>query len=73
MAVVGQMMAGLMDQMNPNKKKDEKTTGVSAVIFANQTRSPAAVVEDKTLSIFDRVTYRYYYVGRRIVLGEVLK
>ncbi len=68
------MMQGMMDQLNPNaKKKDAPTTGVNAVIFANQNRTPAAVAEDRKLSIFDRVTYRYYYVGRRIVLGEEAK
>lgn len=69
-AQMGAMVQDLMDKMNPNKKKEEQTTGVSAVIFANQTRSPAAVAEDRKLSIFDRITYRYYFVGRRIVMGE---
>jgi hypothetical protein len=40
-------------------------SGVSAVILANQNRAPAAVTEDRTLSIFDRVTYRYYFVVRQ--------
>ena len=70
MAGMQDMMAGLMDQLNPNKKKEEQKSGVSAVIFANQTRSPASVAEDKKLSIFDRVTYRYYFVGKRIVTDE---
>jgi hypothetical protein len=66
-----QMMSTLMDQLHPGGKPgEEKKVGVSAVAFANQTRSPASVVNDKTLNIFDRVTYRYYYVGRRLVLGE---
>ena len=69
-AQMGAMMQGLMDKLNPGNKKDDTGTGVSAVIFANQNRSPAAVAEDRKLSIFDRVTYRYYFVGRRIVLGE---
>lgn len=61
----------LMDQMNPNgKKKEAASTGVSAVIFANRSRTPTAVTEDRKLSIFDRVSYRYYYVGRRILFGE---
>ncbi len=70
---LGGLLSGLQDKLNPNQKPNEKSTGVSAVIFANQTRSPAAVAEDAKLSIFDRVTYRYYYVGRRIVLGEDMK
>ena len=65
------MMAGLMDQLNPNgKKKEDSNQGLREVIFANQSRTPAAVTEDRKLSIFDRITYRYYYVGRRLVLGE---
>ncbi|MGK5082120.1 hypothetical protein WDW37_02360 [Bdellovibrionota bacterium FG-1] len=62
-----QMLAGMMEQLNPNAKKGTAPkTGVNAVIFANKTRGPASVAEDKTLNIFDRVTYRYYFVGRRM-------
>lgn len=70
MAGMQEMMAGLMEQLNPNGKQEEKKTGVGAVIFANQTRSPASVAEDRTLNLFDRVTYRYYFVGRRMAPGE---
>ena len=69
MAGIQDMMAGLMDQMNPNKKAEDKKTGVSAVVFANRNRSPASVAEDRTLSIFARVSYRYYYVGPKLEPG----
>jgi hypothetical protein len=70
---MGAMMQGLMDQMNPDKAKEAQKSGVFAVDFAyraNQGRNLAAVADDKKLSIFDRVTYRYYFVGKRIVQGE---
>lgn len=72
-AQMGSMMQGLMDQMNPEKAKEVAKTGVFAVDFAyraNQSRGLAAVADDKKLSIFDRVTYRYYFVGGRIVQGD---
>jgi hypothetical protein len=60
------MMAGLQNLLNPNKEEDKSQAGLKAVIFANQRRSPASLSEDSSLSIFDRITYRYHYVGRRI-------
>jgi hypothetical protein len=60
----------LMEQMQAGQKGDQQAaapSGIQAVAVANQTRSPASVLEDKTLSIFDRVTYRYLYTTK--VLG----
>jgi len=67
-AALGEMLAGLMAQLNPEAAEDAKRVeGVKAVIFANKSRSPASVAEDKALNIFDRVTYRYYFIGQRIL------
>jgi hypothetical protein len=68
-AQMAAMMAQMMDAMNPNAKKGEKPTGVAAVVFAAQVqkRSPSAIAEDHTLSIFDRITYRYIFVGRMML------
>lgn len=71
---LGEALAGLMQQMLPKDPEAEKhVAGMKLVIFANganQNRSPAGLSEEvatnKTLSIFDRVTYRYYFVARRV-------
>ena len=60
----------LMEQMQggpTTNNQQASQSGIQAVAFANQTRSPASIPEDKTLSIFDRVTYRYLYTTK--VLG----
>jgi hypothetical protein len=57
-ALLEQMKAG---QPAPNAEQ-AAATGIQAVVFANQNRAPASIPEDKTLSIFDRVTYRYFLV-----------
>jgi hypothetical protein len=62
------MINAMMGQLNPQAAPADKSQqGLREVIFANRNRGPAAVVEDRTLSLFDRVTYRYYYVGKRMV------
>jgi hypothetical protein len=64
--------AALQDQLKAMLAKSQgdqaqdQNSGISAVITANQNRAPAAVTEDKTLSIFDRVTYRYYFVVKQL-------
>jgi hypothetical protein len=63
------MMAGLMGQLMP-KTGEKPSSGIGAVIFANQRRGPASVAEDKTLNIFDRVTYRYYFVSKKMMGGS---
>jgi hypothetical protein len=74
---MGQMMAGLMGQIGQMTQEqmqgggeNARPTGVSAVVFANKTRSPASIVEDRSLNIFDRVTYRYYFVGSRMLTAN---
>jgi hypothetical protein len=70
LAGMGDIMKALAEGMNPSPKTAEKFNGVTAVAFANRNRAPAAVAEDRQLSIFDRITYRYYLVGRKILSGE---
>ena len=65
---IGQLMAGLMDQFKP-KSADEAPPGFSAVDFASLNRAPAQVVQDKSISIFNRISFRYYYVGKRMIGG----
>jgi hypothetical protein len=57
-ALLEQMKAGQPGQ----NAEQTAATGIQAVVFANQNRAPASIPEDKTLSIFDRVTYRYFLV-----------
>lgn len=63
-----QMMTDFMKDFVPGGApgKDDKSSGLSAVAFANR-RSPASVTEDRTLSLFDRVTYRYHFVGKQML------
>lgn len=63
---VGDMMNNFLGQLMPKKPGAASSSGVNAVAFANQHRSPASVVEDRALSIFDRVSYRYYFVRREM-------
>jgi hypothetical protein len=61
------MMAGMMQQFMPKAEGDPNpNSGLTSVIFANQNKSPTALTEDTTLNIFDRVGYRYYFVGPRM-------
>jgi hypothetical protein len=64
------IMAGLMGKLGNPGDKTGAPSGIQAVIFANQrankTRSPASVAENRSLSIFDRVTYRYYFVTKKM-------
>lgn len=41
-------------------------SGMRAVIQANSSRQPASIAENNKLSIFDRVTFRYQRVSRRL-------
>jgi hypothetical protein len=59
-----QMMAGLLAQFGPKDPRAPGTpSGVYAVAAAVKARGPAAIAEDKTLSLFDRVSYRYLWVA----------
>ncbi len=52
--------------MKKGQKLEEHLDGMGTVIYANKTRSPASIVEDKTISIFDRVSFRYYFFGEKL-------
>lgn len=66
-AAMANMMAGLMAQFGPKGEGGEDPQrGLKLVIFANQKRQPAAIAEDPTLSLFDRITFRYHYVATNI-------
>ncbi len=61
------MMNGLMSKLMP-KSEEEKQSGVSEVKFAGATRRNLASVtaEDPTVSLFDRVAFRYSNVTSRL-------
>ncbi len=65
------MLEGILGSLGPGMpgKDGEKdpNAGLKAVIFANQKRKGDQVAEDRGLSIFDRITYRYYFVGHRML------
>lgn len=67
-----EMMAGLAAKLAPQKEGEEPQPGIATVIFANNrySRNPAAIAENPALSLFDRVTYRYYFVAKRIFPTE---
>ena len=63
------MMAGLMAQLVP---QDEQVPppGFSAADVAQMRRPQTQVSEDRTLSIFARISYRYFYVGKRVLFSQ---
>jgi hypothetical protein len=67
------MLAGLMNQFMPKQEGDgsQGTSTLPQIIFANQNKPAASIPEDRTLSIFDRVTYRYYFVSPRMLQGGI--
>ncbi len=44
----------------------KKQSGASEIVFADKTRSPASIFEDRKLSLFDRVRFRYSRVSDRL-------
>lgn len=59
----GAMMGGIMGAFGPKdgKSKEDRSLGVSTVIFALKQGKPwAALPEERGLSLFDRVTFRYW-------------
>jgi len=65
---LGALMQGVMGQfMQKPQDTSDPNTGMASVIFANKNGTPTAVAENKQLSIFDRVSYRYFFVGARIL------
>ncbi len=61
------MIGSLIEQFMP---KDAVQTGakLDRVAAANLTRSPASISEDPRLGLFERVSFRYQVVVRRILL-----
>ncbi len=55
------MLANMMAQFMPGAKGGaDRLIGVAALVFAHKSRAPGSIAEDKTISIFDRVSYRYF-------------
>jgi hypothetical protein len=65
------ILAGVMAQFNPQTGApgSPQAKGVSAVAFAMRDRAPASIAEDRQLGLFDRVTYRYIVVSRKMFSG----
>jgi hypothetical protein len=65
------LMAQIAGMLNPEEAAAAKKQldGVNRVHFATQKNGASAVSEDKTLSIFDRIAYRYIFVGKRMIAG----
>jgi hypothetical protein len=60
------MMAGIMAQFGPKQPGEaNQNDGVMTVIFANQNKSTTPVAEMRTINIFDRITYRYYFIIKK--------
>lgn len=68
---MAQLMAGLLEKLGPKADGEpgNDQRGLAQVIFANQHRSPTAIAEDKTLNLFDRITFRYYFTSKRMFSG----
>jgi len=63
-------LAGIMSQFGPKKEGDPKDkAGVTTVTFGNQGKTLAISAEDRTFSIFDRITIRYHYLGADLEIG----
>jgi hypothetical protein len=67
---LGALMAGVLGQLNP--QEGEKSPGMARDIGFNILgRSPAAVAEDRTVSIFDRITVRYLTIDKKNSYGII--
>jgi hypothetical protein len=60
-AMMQNMLAQFMPQMGEPTEKDK---AIATIIFANQKFDPTAIMENRKLNIFDRITYRYLVVGK---------
>lgn len=61
------MMSGLMGKLMPKSEQDKKL-GVSEVKFSGPVRNLASVTaEDPTVSLFERVAFRYSHVTPRLL------
>lgn len=68
---MNEMMANMMNQLMPKNPEDpQKQGGLEQVIFANKNTSPDRIAENPVLNIFDRITYRYYFVSGRMMEVE---
>jgi hypothetical protein len=68
-AAMAKMMKGLKGgKDDPVDPHNVKFSGVPPV--PSWLRGPASSESDQTFSLFDRVTYRYYFVGRQIYFDE---
>ncbi|MBN21544.1 MAG: hypothetical protein CL678_09685 [Bdellovibrionaceae bacterium] len=56
---VNRMMAGVLEAMGLGKKNKKGNIGTHDIEFKMKGRSPAQVFKDRSLSLFDRVGYRY--------------
>jgi hypothetical protein len=63
---MAQAMAALLKGMNPDDKEAQPGVSETAIEKANRTRNPASIAEDPSISLFDRVTYRYTSVTKQI-------
>jgi hypothetical protein len=63
---MAQAMAALLKGMNPEDKEVQPGVSETEIEKALRTRSPASIAEDPSISLFDRVTYRYTSVTKQI-------
>ena len=64
---MGKVLEGLVERLLPKNAEDQAKSGVASVALANRGRSPASITNDKSLSIFDRVSYRYLVESQKIL------
>ncbi len=66
---MGDLVKNFMAQLSPggNAPKDARPEGSREISLGTADRRPATSVEDRSMSIFDRITYRYSFVGQRLL------
>lgn len=70
-ADLGQMVQGLMAQLNPKTGSQGNPTQISQLQLKKSVeRFPANVAEDRRVSLFERVTHRYQVVTNRVMPGQ---
>ena len=64
---ISKLMTLMISKSTPQAGEKKLTNpGLTTVIFANKTQSPVAIAENKQLNLFDRVSYRYIFVEKKI-------
>ncbi|MGK5086456.1 hypothetical protein WDW86_02765 [Bdellovibrionota bacterium FG-2] len=63
---MSEMLSGIFGQFGAKSGAGKKISGGSEIVFNPSMRSPAAIFEDRTLSLFDRVKFRYSRVSDRL-------